>query len=239
MMMIMHTRDPKLNFISANSATINNSPNCTPSNCVAKCNPSCSLDQVCVLGTMSECGVCPRSSCVSRSLLGGGGGSSGGDGSSSSSGSDSSSNGNGSGGNNSSSHGNDNDQGTLIGGVVGGLLGAGLVVSAAGYAGFRYRQKKRNTLPFAFHGKSIPHNNLQTDNSSIRDMQQVNEKSNMQPNAMVFNKSDVIDCCYFKFSTTLTARSHVGCHTCCLCTPFTRQRPYTGSTTKAYFTGYA
>lgn len=234
MMMIMHTRDPKLNFISANSATINNSPNCTPSNCVAKCNPSCSSDQVCVLGTMSECGVCPRSSCVSRSLLGGGGGSSGGDGSSSSSGSDSSSNGNGSGGNNSSSHGNNNDQGTLIGGVVGGLLGAGLVVSAAGYAGFRYRQKKRNTLPFAFHGKSIPHNNLQTDNSSIRDMQQVNEKkSNMQ--RMLIRV--MIDC--YKFSTTLTTRSHVGCHTCCLCTPFTRQRSYTGSTAKAYFTGHA
>lgn len=215
-----HTRDPKLNFISANSAT-NTSPNCTPSNCVAKCNPSCSSDQVCVLGTMSECGVCPRSSCVSRSLLGGGGGSSGGDGSSSSSGSDSSSGGNGS--NSNSSHGNNNDQGTLIGGVVGGLLGAGLVVSAAGYAGFRYRQKKRNTLPFAFHGKSIPHNNLQTDNSSIRDMQQVNEKVTCSMRWPLYNKMYMIDCYYYPFkSSTLTTRSDVRCHTYCLCAPFTR-----------------
>lgn len=40
-----------------------------------------------------------------------------------------------------------------MGGLVGGLLGAGLVVSAAGYAGFRYKQKKRYTLPFIFQGK--------------------------------------------------------------------------------------
>ncbi|KAI7850492.1 hypothetical protein BDC45DRAFT_245581 [Circinella umbellata] len=92
---------------------------------------------------MSNCGVCPASQCVSRSVLGGG------NSPPSASNTPTSS----SGEENDSNSGNSNGNGSLIGGLVGGLLGAGLVLSAAGYAGFRYKQKK-NTLPFAFHGKS-------------------------------------------------------------------------------------
>ncbi|KAI9246231.1 hypothetical protein BDA99DRAFT_543327 [Phascolomyces articulosus] len=118
---------------------------CNPSNCIAKCSPSCSSDQVCVLGTMSNCGVCPASQCVSRSVLGGG--------SSSPSTSVSPSPGSENDNENGTQGSKGSNNGSLIGGLVGGLVGAGLVLSAAGYAGFRYKQK-RNTLPFAFHGKS-------------------------------------------------------------------------------------
>ncbi|ORZ02857.1 hypothetical protein BCR43DRAFT_25916 [Syncephalastrum racemosum] len=111
-----------------------NNAGCTPSNCVAQCSPACSSDQVCVLGTMSSCGQCPASSCISKSLI---------------SGSSSSSKKN-------SNDDNGSDKSSLIGGLVGGLLGAGLVISAAGYVGLKYRQRKKgNTLPFTFQGKSM------------------------------------------------------------------------------------
>ncbi|KAI9313942.1 hypothetical protein BX666DRAFT_1975085 [Dichotomocladium elegans] len=111
---------------------------CTPSNCVAKCNPGCASDQICVLGTMTTCGICPISTCYHRDLISG-----------------SSTN------NNDNSNSNDsassNDKGRLIGGIVGGLVGTGLVVSAIGYSCFRYKQrrKEKSTLPISYTGKTM------------------------------------------------------------------------------------
>lgn len=107
--------------------------NCMPTNCAATCSPSCSSDQVCVLGTMSDCGKCPESRCISRSIV---------DPSAATSSSDSSGS---SGGSNSA----------LIGGVVGGLLGAGLLLCAIGFLVVRYKRKRgTTTLPFTFRGTS-------------------------------------------------------------------------------------
>ncbi|KAG0183000.1 hypothetical protein DFQ29_000811 [Apophysomyces sp. BC1021] len=80
---------------------------------------------------MSQCGVCPASECISKSYL-----------YPSSNNNDSDSN---DGGSNAS----------LIGGIVGGLVGGGVLLAVAGYVGFRYK-KKKNTLPLAFCGKSMP-----------------------------------------------------------------------------------
>ncbi|KAI8137607.1 hypothetical protein BJV82DRAFT_634506 [Fennellomyces sp. T-0311] len=128
--------------VAIDSSAPNSTTSCTPSGCVARCNPTCAAGQVCILGTMSTCGVCPASQCVSQSVLGGSSSSAASPGASSEANGDND-NGGGSGG---------GGKGSLIGGLVGGLLGAGVVLSAAGYVGFRYKRKK-NTLPFAYHGK--------------------------------------------------------------------------------------
>ncbi|CAO3636477.1 unnamed protein product [Cunninghamella echinulata] len=38
--------------------------NCMPSNCVAACEPSCTGNNICILGMMTNCGQCPASKCV-------------------------------------------------------------------------------------------------------------------------------------------------------------------------------
>ncbi|KAF7723231.1 hypothetical protein EC973_002169 [Apophysomyces ossiformis] len=105
---------------------------CMPSGCTAQCASHCSADEICVLGTMSQCGVCPASECISKSYL-------------YPSGQNSDPNSNGDGGSNAA----------LIGGIVGGLVGSGFLLAVAGYVFFRYK-KKKNTLPLAFCGKSMP-----------------------------------------------------------------------------------
>ncbi|KAI8081447.1 uncharacterized protein BX664DRAFT_317334 [Halteromyces radiatus] len=124
-------------------SSISIASSCTPSNCIAQCQPSCSDDQVCVLGTMSNCGQCPASKCMSKEALG-------------LSPSDSNSN-NGQDNNNN----DNNDNGALIGGLVGGLLGGGILVGGLVYCIFQYRKKSKTTLPIAFHTTTRLHKQQQ------------------------------------------------------------------------------
>ncbi|KAG2229123.1 hypothetical protein BDF21DRAFT_491489 [Thamnidium elegans] len=122
----MRLKSCQLSFLSIVGLLITSSlaQNCTPSNCSASCSPGCSIDNVCTLGTMLTCGVCPGSKCISRATLGlpplpspeantkpG--------------------------------------SGPLIGGIVGGIFGGGLLLCGVGYLIYRQR-KKKNTLPLAF-----------------------------------------------------------------------------------------
>ncbi|OBZ85504.1 hypothetical protein A0J61_06448 [Choanephora cucurbitarum] len=103
--------------------------NCNPPNCSASCTPSCSANEVCTMSTMTTCGVCPDSRCVSRVALG------------LPPIADSS-----------SSNGSQGNNKALIGGLVGGLLGGGLIIGALIFF-FVRRDKKKPSLPLAFrHG---------------------------------------------------------------------------------------
>ncbi|ORX45688.1 hypothetical protein DM01DRAFT_1339914 [Hesseltinella vesiculosa] len=96
--------------------------NCTPSNCVAICQPACSTGTTCVLGTMRNCGVCPSSSCVSNSVLGLPGASS-------------------------PTTSNGDADSSLIGGIVGGLVGGAVVLAIVIVFLFRYQRRKKRHLP--------------------------------------------------------------------------------------------
>ncbi|KAI9485179.1 MAG: hypothetical protein EXX96DRAFT_544179 [Benjaminiella poitrasii] len=106
--------------------------NCKPSNCSASCTPGCSINDVCTLGTMVVCGVCPDSKCISRTVLGLPPVSS----------------------NNPTSAISDNGNNStssLVGGLVGGLLGGGLILGVMAYFFIYRRRNNKNRLPLAFH----------------------------------------------------------------------------------------
>ncbi|KAI8390085.1 hypothetical protein BD560DRAFT_379849 [Blakeslea trispora] len=112
--------------------------NCNPSDCSASCTPSCSANEVCTMSTMTVCGVCPDSRCVSRVALGlppvadp------------------------------SSSNGSHSNNSALIGGLVGGLLGGGLVIGALIFF-FVRRDKKKPALPLAFRHGNISGRTMQS-----------------------------------------------------------------------------
>ncbi|KAI8341943.1 hypothetical protein BC941DRAFT_499461 [Chlamydoabsidia padenii] len=101
---------------------------CSPDNCVAQCQPSCSNTDVCVLSTMSNCGQCPASKCLSRAALG------------LSDTNDSSNN-----------NGGDNNAG-LIGGLVGGLVGGGFLIGGLVYW-INKRKSATASLPIVFQSR--------------------------------------------------------------------------------------
>ncbi|CAO3595809.1 unnamed protein product [Absidia cylindrospora] len=110
------------------------SSSCKPVNCVAQCQPSCSGTDVCVLSTMSNCGQCPPSKCMSKSALGI---SSPSDNNSSNKTTDDSN----------KQQGGDNNS-SLIGGLVGGLVGGGLLIGGLALCIHRSRRNITSTLPF-------------------------------------------------------------------------------------------
>ncbi|ORX61683.1 hypothetical protein DM01DRAFT_1332274 [Hesseltinella vesiculosa] len=103
----------------------NPSTSCAPSQCTATCQPGCTSEQVCILGTMTNCGQCPASKCVDRNSVG-------------------------LGGDNGSSNSQGTDNSSLIGGLVGGLLGAGLIAALLGLCIYKYRKNRKRSLPIAF-----------------------------------------------------------------------------------------
>ncbi|KAI7902084.1 uncharacterized protein BX663DRAFT_561676 [Cokeromyces recurvatus] len=105
--------------------------NCKPLNCSASCTPGCSSNEVCTLGTMVVCGVCPDSKCISRTVLG-----------LPPINSDTTTT------TDSSSPSSNNKKNGLIGGLVGGLLGGGFILGTMGYF-LIYRRQKKNRLPLA------------------------------------------------------------------------------------------
>ncbi|KAI8078856.1 uncharacterized protein BX664DRAFT_342896 [Halteromyces radiatus] len=128
-------------------ASGNNTGNCTPSNCQAVCNPPCSTDMSCVLGTMKSCGVCPSSSCISNSILG-----------LPTSGNSTNNNG----GQQQQQQDSNGPDGAMIGGIVGGLVGGGLLLAAALCWLFRHQKQKKRGLPFI-----VPGNNRLDTTSSV------------------------------------------------------------------------
>lgn len=104
---------------------------CNPSACTAICNPPCILSQVCTLGTMTQCGVCPTPKCVDRSVFGI-------DPSSSSAAASPTS---------ITAGGDNNGSASLIGGLVGGLVGGAVLFAIVGFCTCR-RYKRNNTMTF-------------------------------------------------------------------------------------------
>ncbi|KAI7871743.1 hypothetical protein BDF14DRAFT_899044 [Spinellus fusiger] len=103
---------------------------CTPSNCPLQCSPACSSTLVCTLETMTQCGVCPTPTCISRTLLGIPSAPS------------------------PSPRATEN-KAVLIGGMVGGFVGGALVFMAIGYLVVRYKEK-RNKWPLSYTGPHQP-----------------------------------------------------------------------------------
>ncbi|KAL9555028.1 hypothetical protein MBANPS3_002538 [Mucor bainieri] len=113
--------------------------------CSSTCYPSCSGNNVCAVGTMTTCGVCPVPKCVPRSTIGlpdiedtsdsSGGSSNAG----------------------------------LIGGLVGGILGAGLIVGVLIFLMVRRRIKKKNSIPLAFRGKQRSNNHSTAVNEEMQE----------------------------------------------------------------------
>ncbi|KAI9304319.1 hypothetical protein BJ944DRAFT_267025 [Cunninghamella echinulata] len=110
--------------------------NCMPSNCVAACEPSCTGNNICILGMMTNCGQCPASKCVDQSSIVGISPNNGDNNNS-----------------NSDNNSNDNDSSNtaLIGGLVGGLVAGGLIIGVLVFSLIKYRKNKRITLPITFH----------------------------------------------------------------------------------------
>lgn len=84
------------------------------------------------MGTMTTCGVCPGSKCISRAALGLPSVST--PVAKTSSGS-----------------------GALIGGIIGGIFGGGLLICGLGYLIIRHRRKNNNSLPLAFRSPNKLH----------------------------------------------------------------------------------
>ncbi|KAI8890828.1 hypothetical protein K501DRAFT_236555 [Backusella circina FSU 941] len=115
------------------------SSNCKPSNCATTCSPACSSNEVCVVNTMSSCGVCPDPKCMPRQAVDP----------------------------NASSSNSSNSNSGLIGGLVGGLLGGGLLLGVGGYLLIRSR-RKRARLPLAIQSKkNAPSNPAQEQSRQI------------------------------------------------------------------------
>ncbi|KAI9271527.1 hypothetical protein BDA99DRAFT_500308 [Phascolomyces articulosus] len=138
---------------------------CQPSGCVARCNGSCSTNQVCTLGTMRECGVCPSSQCVDQAVLGlppsstpSTTANANNDNESDSQQSDQSNDNQGGGSN----------KGSLIGGLVGGLLGGLLLFACVGFwAVRRFKGKARHMLPFTQQQMSERNNSSMSNHREI------------------------------------------------------------------------
>ncbi|KAI9498192.1 hypothetical protein BDB00DRAFT_503011 [Zychaea mexicana] len=119
---------------------------CQPSSCAARCNGACGSNQVCTLGTMTECGVCPSSKCVDQTVLGLPPESSPSSATTADT-SDPSTSPDSDGDSNSSGGGD--DKGALIGGLVGGLVGGLLLFACVGFwVVRRLKGRSKNTLPF-------------------------------------------------------------------------------------------
>ncbi|CAO3583329.1 unnamed protein product [Absidia cylindrospora] len=111
--------------------------NCSPINCQALCNPGCSANTTCVLGTMKLCGVCPSSLCVDNSLLG-----------------LPINPGDGTGNNDDDSTTtieNTGDNHKIIGGMIGGLVGGGLLLMATGLVFMLWHKKRNSQKAFSAH----------------------------------------------------------------------------------------
>ncbi|KAG2223812.1 hypothetical protein INT45_001946 [Circinella minor] len=135
---------------------------CQPSNCVARCNGGCGTNQVCTLGTMKDCGVCPASNCVDQTVLG----------------LPPSSTPTGANNNNSTdseqnsqpddnSGGNSGDKGGLIGGLVGGLLGGLLLFACVGFWAVRRFKGKSTDLPFTTQQQRMSEKNIASTSREI------------------------------------------------------------------------
>lgn len=103
---------------------------CEPLACKAYCTPSCSVNEACILRTMTDCAICPASTCLSRTVLGL---------------PPITSNTTNANSNKSSS----DTTGPLIGGIVGGLIGVGLLIGIGVYCYIK-KNRSRGKLPFAF-----------------------------------------------------------------------------------------
>ncbi|KAI8643428.1 hypothetical protein BD408DRAFT_414895 [Parasitella parasitica] len=120
-------------LLLTSSVSLCSAQNCK-TNCSSVCSPSCSGNDVCTVGTMTTCGVCPVPKCVSRSTLGLPNIEDSQTAKSSSS------------------------NAGLIGGLVGGLLSAGLIIGVLVCLFIRRRNKRKNSLPLAIQNKQLSSN---------------------------------------------------------------------------------
>lgn len=139
---------------------------------MAQCQPSCSTTDVCVLSTMSNCGQCPASKCMSRAALGL---------------SDDSNNSN----NSNSGDGDDNNAG-LIGGLVGGLIGGGLLIGGLAFCINRYRKRSATaSLPIVFQANTRHHQQQQQQHFSMNTAGGYSNDDNSYPRPMSESTRDV------------------------------------------------
>ena len=115
------------------------------------------MNEVCTVSTMVTCGVCPGAKCVARSTLGLPPITTTEPTATSSGGS-----------------------GPLIGGIVGGILGAGLLFCGGGYILYRHR-KKKNTLPLAFRSPNQLHHLERTIPATVMDEEMQERMSGVIP----------------------------------------------------------
>ncbi|KAI8144032.1 hypothetical protein BJV82DRAFT_74601 [Fennellomyces sp. T-0311] len=136
---------------------------CRPDSCQARCDGGCKTNQVCTLGTMTECGSCPASKCVDRSVLGlppqASASTAAGSGESQDKAADNDS-------------GGGSDKGALIGGLVGGLVGGLLLFAGIGcWLARHYKGNVSNLLPFTqqqqLNEKNQPANNNREITSGV------------------------------------------------------------------------
>ncbi|KAF1803216.1 hypothetical protein V8B55DRAFT_1503560 [Mucor lusitanicus] len=135
-----------LAYLLTNAISVCFAQNCK-TDCSSTCSPSCSGNNVCAVGTMTTCGVCPVPKCVPRSTIG------------------------------LPDIEDTTDSGSssnagLIGGLVGGILGAGLIVGVLIFLMIRRRIKKKNTIPLAFRSKQRNNNSNNTTASVNEEMQE-------------------------------------------------------------------
>ncbi|KAI8969170.1 hypothetical protein BDF20DRAFT_149181 [Mycotypha africana] len=151
---------------------------CSPINCLTSCASSCSADQVCVVGTMTTCGICPQSKCVPRESLG----------LSSTGQSITSTNGDsGTHGSSTASSDDTNDDptvsstnnGALIGGIVGGLLGGGTLLCLLSYLIFirPKRNQRKSNMPLHLRPPTIKPTNNNTAEPTVRDEEEMYQHS--------------------------------------------------------------
>ncbi|KAL7317597.1 hypothetical protein PS15m_003933 [Mucor circinelloides] len=134
-------------YLLATSVSFCFAQNCK-TDCSSTCSPSCSGNNVCTVGTMTTCGVCPVPKCVPRSTIGLPDIVDSTDSSSPS-------------------------NAGLIGGLVGGILGAGLIVGVLIFLLIRRRIKKKSTIPLAFRSKQRSNsNNNNSNNTAVNEEMQ-------------------------------------------------------------------
>ncbi|KAI7858455.1 hypothetical protein BDC45DRAFT_554053 [Circinella umbellata] len=134
---------------------------CQPTNCVPRCNGGCGTNQVCTLGTMKDCGVCPASNCVDQTVLGL---------PPSSTPTDTNNNNTDSEQNSQFGENSDDssgDKGGLIGGLVGGLLGGLLLFACVGLWAVRRFKGKSTDLPFTTQQQRMSEKNIASTSREI------------------------------------------------------------------------
>ncbi|KAI8352068.1 hypothetical protein BD560DRAFT_449971 [Blakeslea trispora] len=137
-----------INALEANNADRTGS--CIPpTQCEAKCSPGCGDDYVCVLSIMADCGICPLSKCLSRASLGL-------PPLPTSNQKDTSNTKARNPSNKSTQADSSDDLGTVVGSVVGALIGMGLIAAAAVFLYIKKSKSKKNQLPLAFANPSLP-----------------------------------------------------------------------------------